>query len=156
MTIAAILIGFIVFAVTLRLAAPLLSSKSAATGRLSVNGETQLGDCPDTPNCQGSESSRQEQTLERFELTKSATETLSAIADIISAQAGAAIVHRDERYIHATFTTRLMGYIDDVEFLISDDDQSVQVRSASRLGKSDLGANAKRVELLRQLTRAAS
>ena len=55
----------------------------------------------------------------------------------------------DEKYLYATATTSLMKYVDDIEFLLSDDGQSIQVRSASRIGKADLGANARRIEIIR-------
>ncbi|MGH9640530.1 MAG: DUF1499 domain-containing protein, partial [Bryobacteraceae bacterium] len=41
----------------------------------------------------------------------------------------------------------LMGYVDDVEFYC--DGKAIQLRSSSRLGYSDLGANRKRVDSLR-------
>ncbi|MFK7857304.1 MAG: DUF1499 domain-containing protein [Granulosicoccus sp.] len=152
MTLAILLAVVVVATVALRLAVPKLSGASAASGILENNGQSTLGDCPDIPNCQGSESSRNSQKVDRLALSKSATDAIDILSTIISSQAGAQIVTRDERYLHATFVTRIMGYIDDVEFLVSDDGQSLQVRSASRLGKSDLGANAKRIALLRSLT----
>jgi uncharacterized protein (DUF1499 family) len=51
-------------------------------------------------------------------------------------------------YIYAEFSTPLMGFVDDVEFY--NDGKQIQVRSASRLGYSDLGVNRKRVEALRK------
>ncbi len=45
------------------------------------------------------------------------------------------------------FKSQLMGYVDDVEFYF--DGKAIQVRSASRLGKSDLGVNRKRIEDIR-------
>ncbi len=71
------------------------------------------------------------------------------MATIITTFPGTAIEEQTDRYPHATFTTRLMGFVDDAEFLLSDDQQSIQVRSASRLGKIDLGANAARISGLR-------
>jgi uncharacterized protein (DUF1499 family) len=54
------------------------------------------------------------------------------------------------------FTSRLLRFRDDVEFLLGPGD-AVQVRSASRLGYSDLGVNRKRVETIRaRLTAAAA
>ena len=50
-------------------------------------------------------------------------------------------------YLYAEFSTPLMGYVDDVEFYC--DGKAVHVRSASRLGYSDLGVNRKRVEAVR-------
>ena len=133
----------------LRIAVPYLSGEVAATGIVEKNGESVLGDCPTSPNCQGSESSRPAQSVDRFALNQPADDAIATLANIVETYPATKIITRDERYLHATFATKLMGYTDDVEFLVSDDKQSVQVRSASRLGKSDLGANKKRVTALR-------
>ncbi|MEM9898790.1 MAG: DUF1499 domain-containing protein [Pseudomonadota bacterium] len=62
---------------------------------------------------------------------------------------GGEIVQQSDEYIAAVFTTKIMRYKDDVEFRL--DDAAVHVRSASRVGYSDLGANRKRIESLRSL-----
>ena len=133
--------------ITLRIYMAKLGS-SVAAGITRINGTSQLGDCPKTPNCQGSESTRSEQQTARLDILQPADQAISTLATIITAFPGSAIVEQSNHYIHATFTTRLMGYVDDAEFLLSDDRQSIQVRSASRLGKSDLGANAARISRL--------
>jgi uncharacterized protein (DUF1499 family) len=51
--------------------------------------------------------------------------------------------------LYAEFRTPLMRYVDDVEFFF--DGALVHVRSCSRLGRRDFGANRKRVERLRAL-----
>jgi uncharacterized protein (DUF1499 family) len=43
-----------------------------------------------------------------------------------------------------------MRFRDDIQLLFLPDRQLVHVRSSSRLGLSDLGTNARRVEMLRQ------
>jgi uncharacterized protein (DUF1499 family) len=53
-------------------------------------------------------------------------------------------------YLRATFRSRLFGYEDDVEFRLDIAAGVVHVRSASRVGHSDFGANRKRVEALRR------
>ena len=64
----------------------------------------------------------------------------------------ARIVTIRERYVHAEFTTRLMRYVDDVEFLILDGaDDEIALRSASRVGYGDMGANRARVERIRSV-----
>lgn len=151
MTIVIVVAAIVITGVALRLAVPYLSSSSVATGPMRVNGETQLGDCTEAPNCQGSESSRQAQKVDRLNLTEPVSEAMKSIAAIVAAQPGVAIAKQDNRYLHVTYTSRWMGFVDDVEFLASDDNQSVQIRSASRLGKSDLGANVNRINQLRQL-----
>lgn len=75
--------------------------------------------------------------------------TLAKIRAIVQATPGAEVVKSEPDYLYAQYTTRLMKYVDDVEFWVDPANGVVQVRSASRLGKSDLGANRKRIEALR-------
>lgn len=147
--ILALLLVFSGMVITLRILMPSFS-KSVAGGIVTINGESQLAECPGTPNCQCSESTRSEHSVDRLELTLPADNAIATLAGIVGTFEGTAIVSQTDRYLHATFTTRWMGFVDDVEFLISDDRQSIQLRSASRLGKSDLGTNATRVDNLRK------
>ncbi len=62
---------------------------------------------------------------------------------------GLTLVESKENYIHATATTRILRFTDDVEFLYQPDKKKIQIRSASRLGYSDLGTNRKRLEDIR-------
>lgn len=79
-----------------------------------------------------------------------ANATLDRIAGIIESMEGGKIVKKEPGYIYAQFTTRLMKYVDDVEFWYDPVAKVIQVRSASRLGSSDLGVNRKRIESIRQ------
>lgn len=54
-----------------------------------------------------------------------------------------------QTYLAAVATTRVLRFRDDVEFLVNQADDWIRVRSASRVGQSDLGANRARVEALR-------
>ena len=83
-------------------------------------------------------------------LKGNASATLDRIASIIESMEGGKIVKREPDYIYAQFTTRLMKYVDDVEFWYDPSAKVIQVRSASRLGSSDLGVNRKRIETIRQ------
>lgn len=134
--------------ITARHYMPTLGTKVAA-GIKVKDGVTFLADCPDIPNCQCSEASRESQQVDRFVVTKDPSQSIAILAGIVESIPGMEVVQFDETYLHATATSRLMRYVDDIEFLLSDDKQSLQVRSASRLGKSDLGANAKRIEGMR-------
>jgi uncharacterized protein (DUF1499 family) len=60
-------------------------------------------------------------------------------------------VNEESGYIHAECTSWLFRFTDDVEFALDDAQKIIQVRSASRVGYSDLGANRKRVETIRRL-----
>jgi len=75
--------------------------------------------------------------------------TIASIKAVVQAMPGAKVVRSEPDYLYAQFTTRLMGFVDDVEFWYDPAAQVVQVRSASRLGESDLGLNRQRVEAVR-------
>ena len=59
------------------------------------------------------------------------------------------IVKETNNYLGVEFTSQLMGFVDDVEFYFDTDGKSIQVRSASRFGESDLGVNRQRIEQIR-------
>ncbi|MEM8638845.1 MAG: DUF1499 domain-containing protein [Cyanobacteria bacterium P01_G01_bin.54] len=103
-----------------------------------------LAPCPGTPNCVCSQSDRPDEKIEPLPMV--------AIADlrkIIEAMERTTIIEATDTYLYAEFQSKLMGYVDDVEFYLDSAANVVQVRSASRLGKSDLGVNRQRVEAIR-------
>ena len=75
--------------------------------------------------------------------------TIARLAALIEAMDGARIVERRPDYLYAQFTTKLMRFVDDAEFWFDPAAGVVQVRSASRIGRKDLGVNRARIEALR-------
>ena len=73
---------------------------------------------------------------------------MKKLRDVINDLPRAEVIESRPDYLYVEFSTPLMGYVDDVEFYC--DGKAIQVRSASRLGYSDLGLNRKRVEAIRQ------
>jgi uncharacterized protein (DUF1499 family) len=76
--------------------------------------------------------------------------TIAKLARIIEGMAGARIVERRTDYLYAQFTTPLMRFVDDTEFWFDPAAKVIQVRSASRVGRGDLGANRARIEAIRE------
>lgn len=76
--------------------------------------------------------------------------TIAKLKRVIEAMPGATVVKIEPDYLYAQYTTRLMKFVDDVEFWVDPTAQAIQVRSASRLGEGDLGANRKRIEAVRK------
>lgn len=76
--------------------------------------------------------------------------TLARLQHVVAAMPGARIVDSTPDYLYAQYTTSIMQFVDDVEFWYDPKAQVIQVRSASRVGESDLGVNRKRVEAVRQ------
>ena len=68
---------------------------------------------------------------------------------------GAKLVSSAPDYLYAQYTTPLMKYVDDVEFWFDPSSNAIQVRSASRIGKGDMGLNRKRIETVRAALAAA-
>ena len=75
--------------------------------------------------------------------------TIAKIRAVVETMAGAKVVKGDADYLYAQYTTPLMKFVDDVEFWYDPTAQAIQVRSASRVGKGDLGVNRKRIEAVR-------
>lgn len=109
----------------------------------------QLADCPDTPNCVSSSATDPARHVAPLASSRPDDEVIATLADWLQQQDHVTVESRTATYLHAVFRTPLMGFRDDVEFLLQPGG-SLQVRSASRLGRSDLGANRKRVESLRE------
>ena len=74
----------------------------------------------------------------------------AAIERLVRDSPRAAVVRAEPGYLHAEFTSALMGYVDDVEFMLDAPSGVIHLRSASRLGSSDFGVNRARIERLRR------
>ena len=72
------------------------------------------------------------------------------IMAILEVEERCKIITAEENYIHTEFRTRIFRFVDDVEFFFPKAADIIHIKSASRLGKSDLGVNRQRVEMLRE------
>lgn len=108
-----------------------------------------LTPCPETPNCVCSQSEDSQHKIDPLPYVD-----IEDIKKVVNNMERTTIVEENENYLYAEFKSKLMGFVDDVEFHKDDINQVVHVRSASRLGKSDLGVNRKRVEAIRQALEA--
>ena len=75
--------------------------------------------------------------------------TLARIKAVISEMPGARVMTSEGDYLYAQFTTPLLQFVDDVEFWFDPAANVIHVRSASRVGRGDLGENRRRVEEIR-------
>ena len=82
-------------------------------------------------------------------------ETIARLLALVRNEPGASIVESRPDYLRAQFTTPLMKFVDDVEFWFDPVTGTIQVRSASRIGRKDFGVNRQRVERLRARLAAA-
>jgi uncharacterized protein (DUF1499 family) len=110
-----------------------------------------LATCPGSPNCVSSQApaSDSEHYIAPLAYSGDASTALATLKSIIQSTERTAIISESDNYLYAEFTSALMGFVDDVEFYLEPAAGVIHVRSASRLGQSDLGVNRKRVEAIR-------
>jgi len=108
-----------------------------------------LAPCPASPNCVSSEQSDNKVFTPPLPFDGEADVAWETLKQLIT-QHGGTIQQDEGIYLWATFSSRLFRFIDDVEFRLDPANQCIHVRSAARVGYSDLGVNRKRVETLRR------
>ena len=106
--------------------------------------EGKLTACPKTPNSVNSQSDNVQSKIEPLPAV-----SIAKIKQVVENMERTTIVEETDNYLYAEFKSKLMGFVDDVEFYLDPEANAVQIRSASRLGQSDLGINRKRVEEIR-------
>lgn len=142
------------------IAAPITQTNMAKKSLFSFSGtrptnlgikDGKLAICPGTPNCVSSQApaSDAEHKIAPLTYATSPTEAMAKLKSVIEGMERTEIITAEDNYLYAEFTSALMGYVDDVEFYLDSGAGVIQVRSASRLGQSDLGVNRKRIEAIR-------
>jgi uncharacterized protein (DUF1499 family) len=119
-------------------------------------GSEGLAPCPETPNCVSSFAPKSDAVHYvapfRYQDTREdARRRLIALLKNPPGKESVTVVEENEQYIRAEFRTSFFRFTDDVEFNFPPDAEIIHVRSASRVGRSDLGTNRRRIEELRAL-----
>ena len=113
-------------------------------------GPTGLAPCPSTPNCvhtgmrhpDGTEGIFLRGDIGRRDL-------VPRIREVVESMPRSTVITATDQYLHVEFRSRIFRFVDDLEVLIAPN-RELLVRSASRVGRGDLGVNAARVAELRQ------
>ena len=115
--------------------------------------DNMLKPCPNSPNCVCSEYSNAASAVPplsiKSNLQEAWTQAIAAVKEM-----GGTIVLQQDSYLHATFTSKIFRFVDDFELRLDTSENVIHIRSASRIGYSDLGVNRKRVERFRSLLSA--
>lgn len=130
---------------------PLFSFSGKRPANLGLT-DGKLATCPNSPNCVNSQTpaSDAEHSIAPITYKSASSEVMSKLKSVLEGMERTQIVTETGDYLYAEFTSALMGYVDDVEFYLDPSTPGqLQVRSASRLGQSDLGVNRKRIEAIR-------
>ena len=115
------------------------------------NTSKRLPPCPSSPNCVSTQAQDAGHAIAPFRYRKSRVEAKEALKEVIRSLPRTKLVEEDESYLHYEFTSLLIRFVDDVEFLFDDETKTIHFRSASRTGYGDLGVNHTRMEQVRAL-----
>ena len=107
--------------------------------------------CRRTPNCVSSQAdpSDAEHYIAPIPFQGDA---IAAVRKAVESLPRTRVISTDSHYLYAEFRSKLLRFVDDVEFHF--DGKVIHARSASRLGRRDFGVNRARIEKLRRLLEA--
>lgn len=131
-----------------------LGKKSQTTKELGPQ-DGHLQACGNKPNCVTSST----ETDSKFYIAPLVSENIEGLWDDLNMSLkdlNFDVVKQTDNYIHATETSQIFGFVDDIEFLLLPEQGLIEMRSESRVGYSDLGVNRKRLEKVRKLLQPQS
>jgi uncharacterized protein (DUF1499 family) len=126
----------------------LVSCTGSSPSNLGVS-SSGMTPCPSSPNCVSSDAGDGDHQVSPLQLAVPATEAWLAARALVSKLPRTRIVSEKPDYLHAECRSALFGFVDDLELNLRPAEGIIAIRSASRIGYSDLGVNRRRVEALR-------
>lgn len=136
--------------------AAVLAGCGAGSANLRADNAGQLAPCDSGPHCVSSQASDPARHVDPIAYSGPRATARQRLEQVIAGMAGARIVEQKPDYIHAEYTSALMHFVDDVEFVLPAGSHVIQVRSSSRIGYYDFGVNRARVESIRKRFEAAA
>lgn len=109
-----------------------------------------LAPCPPSPNCVSSLATDAEHRVAPLADQGDPAAAMRRLRDVIAAMPRARVVSASDTALRAEFTSRIFRFVDDVDCVVDPAAGVIQIRSASRVGYSDLGVNRDRVEAIRK------
>lgn len=137
----------IIFGSIITLSCSLFFSGSAVAV-IGIN-NSHLEPCPSSPNCVVSQDADEEHTIEPITYQGNRTTARETLLKVLSVVPRTEVIEQTDNYIQAESTSRIFKFVDDVEFYFPEDENVIHLRSASRVGESDLGVNRRRIEQIR-------
>ena len=125
-------------------------------GHLGVR-EGRLAPCKPTPNCVSSQADPEDRRhyIAPLAFQGSGETAMAALKRAVEAAPGARVLRADADYLYAEFRSRVMRFVDDVEFALDRQRGVIHARSAARVGIRDFGVNRARIEALRSALEAS-
>jgi uncharacterized protein (DUF1499 family) len=111
-----------------------------------------LTQCPDKPNCVSSFSNNEKHYIKPIIIKGKRLEIKNDIVNIVNELKNSKVTVTKNSYVRAEFTSKVFGFVDDVEFYFPETKSkvtSIHIRSGSRVGYSDFNVNRERIETIR-------
>jgi uncharacterized protein (DUF1499 family) len=104
--------------------------------------------CPSSPNCVSSQAADEGHRIAALTFSGDPDTAFVRLKQVLGQRSDTVIIEEKPGYLRVELRTML--FVDDGEFLLDRPRSVIQVRSASRLGYSDLGKNRSRMEEIRR------
>ncbi len=104
-----------------------------------------LAPCPESPNCVSSQETDEVHGMEPLPFDLPQEQVQELLLEVIQEMPRSQIITVEPGYVRAEFRSRIFRFVDDVEFYFDQEAGLLHYRSASRLGRSDLGVNRDRM-----------
>ena len=128
----------------------MIASMSKPGHALGLNDESKLVQCPNKPNCVCSEYPDDiDHYLDAITVPLEMSNVAMSIIKQEIEDIGGQIQTESVDYLAATFSSRIFGFIDDVEYRFDREKHLIHFRSAARTGYSDFSVNKNRMLLLK-------
>jgi len=108
-----------------------------------------LSSCPTSPNCVVSQNADETHYIQPITYEVDRQNAKETLLKVLSVVPETTIIENTDNYIRTESRSKIMGFVDDAEFYFPEDKKEIEMRSASRLGESDLGVNRRRLEQIR-------
>ena len=107
-----------------------------------------LAPCPGSPNCVSSQAANERHYIAPLVFNGDPNAAFARLKRVLANRSDTIIVDDSPGYLRVELRTML--FVDDGEFLLDRMNKVIHIRSASRLGYSDLGKNRSRLEEIRR------
>ena len=112
-----------------------------------------LAPCPSSPNCVSSDAADAAHRVEPLSIAGAPGAAWAAVLQVVAELPRTTVAESDDTTLHAECRSRLFRFVDDLDLQLRPERGEIAVRSASRVGYSDLGVNRARVEEIRAALR---